>query len=169
MTGSPRSAPLLRGFAWLVPDGHRRIRSKTSWLENQVPYQWLDIEAGEEAPLGPVHAEPDSPHLPLVLFPDGSRLIQPSSGQIAEKIGLGRVRKALLRSGYRGWWSGWFGSSRSMERLKGWYGDEEAPGAGRVEFPDRELPGLPSGTEWGDLARRAVAQARRFRDPHATG
>jgi len=39
---------------------------------------------------------------------------------------------------------------------------ERLQGQAGVEFPDRELPGLPSGLKRRDLARRAVTQARRF-------
>ena len=45
------------------------------------------------------------------------------------------------------------------------YGDGRARSAGRTsghEFADRELSGISAGLSGGDLARRAVVQARRF-------
>jgi len=79
--------PPFTGFVWLVPVA--TIASNQRLLaRNQVPYQWMDIEADEEARRLVEYAEPDAAQLPLVLLPDGSRLIQPSNGQIAEKIGL---------------------------------------------------------------------------------
>src|SRR5918911_977182 len=45
---------------------------------NQVPYQWLDVEASEEARqlLGPKGE--GGCRLPLILFPDGTRLVEPT-------------------------------------------------------------------------------------------
>ncbi|HEY9667784.1 MAG TPA: response regulator, partial [Coleofasciculaceae cyanobacterium] len=51
---------------------------------NQIPYQWLDIELESEAAKLVEYAQADGrQQLPLVLFPDGSRLIQPSNLAIA--------------------------------------------------------------------------------------
>ncbi len=56
---------------------------------NQVPYQWLDIELDDEAKQLITFAEPNNhQELPLVLFPDGTQLVQPTNLQIAAKVGL---------------------------------------------------------------------------------
>jgi thioredoxin reductase (NADPH) len=68
---------------------------------NGVPFQWLDIEADNEARrlasyASTTHTSSSSnssnsatlPHLPLVLLPDGSQLMEPTTMQLAEKIGL---------------------------------------------------------------------------------
>jgi thioredoxin reductase (NADPH) len=55
---------------------------------NQVPYQWLDIEQEIEAQRLLSYAECPNRKLPLVLFPNGDRLVQPTNVQVAEKIGL---------------------------------------------------------------------------------
>ena len=56
---------------------------------NQIPYKWLDIELETDAAKLLEYAQADGrQQLPLVLFPDGSRLIQPSNLEIAAKIGL---------------------------------------------------------------------------------
>ncbi len=55
---------------------------------NQVPYQWLDIELSEEAQNLATYANCDHLQLPLVIFADGSSLLQPTNLQVAEKIGL---------------------------------------------------------------------------------
>ena len=53
---------------------------------NQVPYQFLDIEASDEArELGD---SVDSSELPLVILPDGARLFNPDPTTLAEHIGL---------------------------------------------------------------------------------
>jgi thioredoxin reductase (NADPH) len=56
---------------------------------NQIPYQWLDIETEPEAAELLEYASNGSKlKLPLVLFTNGDRLEQPSSLEIATKIGL---------------------------------------------------------------------------------
>ena len=55
---------------------------------NCVPFEWLDIERDEEARRLVTENEGGTSRLPLIRFPDGSVLAQPSDAQIAEKIGL---------------------------------------------------------------------------------
>ena len=55
---------------------------------NLVPYQWLDVEIDEEARDLLELSGSDGSRLPLVLFPDGPPLTQPTNVEIAEKIGL---------------------------------------------------------------------------------
>jgi len=93
MTGSSFRPPFT-GIR-VVGSRCRTIASNQRLLgRNQVPLSWMDIEADEEARRLVEYAEPDAAQLPLVLLPDGSRLMQPSNGQIAEKIGQGRVPKS---------------------------------------------------------------------------
>ncbi|HKF44555.1 MAG TPA: response regulator, partial [Thermoanaerobaculia bacterium] len=54
---------------------------------NQVPYQWIDVDL--DAPTRElIRTTGDASKLPVVLFPDGSRLVAPSNRELAEKIGL---------------------------------------------------------------------------------
>jgi thioredoxin reductase (NADPH) len=48
---------------------------------NQVPYQWIDLDqdGGETA---------DPAGLPLVILPDGTRLVAPSHREVAERVGM---------------------------------------------------------------------------------
>ncbi len=58
---------------------------------SHVPYQWIDIElAAEDPEVKQLIASigDDATHLPLTLFPDGTRLFQSSPAELAEKIGL---------------------------------------------------------------------------------
>ena len=133
---------------------------------NQVPYQWLDIETDEEARRLVTCACLDTPHLPLVLFPDGSQLIEPTNGQIAQKIGL-RTQAELpfydliiVGAGPAGLAAAVYGASEGLSTVMI---EREAPGgqAGSSSRIENYL-GFPVGLSGGDLARRAVAQARRF-------
>lgn len=150
------------GSRW-SPQSHQ---IKDFLARNQVPYQWMDIEADEEARRLVEYAEPDAAQLPLVLLPDGSRLIQPSSGQIAEKIGLRtRAEKpfydlVIVGGGPAGLAAAVYGASEGLSTVMI---EKEAPGgqAGSSSRIENYL-GFPVGLSGGDLARRAVTQARRF-------
>jgi thioredoxin reductase (NADPH) len=134
---------------------------------NQIPYQWLDIESAD--PL--IHQLVESlagetSNLPLVLFPDGTKLAAPSNTQVAGKIGL-RMRAempfydlAIVGGGPAGLAAGVYGASEGLKTI---IVEREAPGgqAGQSSRIENYL-GFPSGLSGGDLARRAVTQARRF-------
>jgi len=78
---------------------------------NQVPYQWLDIEAGEEAHRLVQYTLNLIAHTCRWCCSLMVHAIQPSSGQIAEKIGLRtRAEKPFYDLGYRVVVR-WFGSS----------------------------------------------------------
>lgn len=53
---------------------------------NHIPYQWLSIESDEANRLV-TYASPGTKSQPLVFFPDGSHLVEPTNIQIAEKVG----------------------------------------------------------------------------------
>ena len=55
---------------------------------NQIPYQWLDIELDTEARNLVDSVSSGQHRLPVVFFPDGNTLIDPSIQDVAEKIGL---------------------------------------------------------------------------------
>ncbi len=133
---------------------------------NQVPYQWLDIERDEEAHRLISYASLNTPSLPLVLFPDGSNLVQPTNIQIAQKIGL-RMQAELpfydliiVGAGPAGLAAAVYGASEGLSTVMI---EREAPGgqAGSSSRIENYL-GFPVGLSGGDLARRAVTQAKRF-------
>jgi thioredoxin reductase (NADPH) len=133
---------------------------------NQIPYQWLDIELSEEAQKLAEFADCDRLSLPLVLFADGSSLIQPSIPHVAEKIGLRTQAEKpfydliIVGGGPAGLAAAVYGASEGLRTVMI---EREAPGgqAGTSSRIENYL-GFPVGLSGGDLARRAVAQARRF-------
>ncbi len=133
---------------------------------NQVPYEWLDIELSEEAQKLVEYADCDRLSLPLVIFGDGSSLLQPANIQIAEKIGLQTQAGnpfydlVIVGGGPAGLAAAVYGAS---EGLKTVMIEREAPGgqAGTSSRIENYL-GFPVGLSGSDLARRAVTQARRF-------
>jgi thioredoxin reductase (NADPH) len=136
---------------------------------NHVPYQWIDVELASEDPevkelIASIGEEVS--HLPLALFPDGTRLFQSTPAELAEKIGL-RTRAetqfydfAIVGGGPGGLAAAVYGAS---EGLKTVMIDREAPG-GQAGLSSRieNYLGFPSGLSGLDLARRAVMQAQRF-------
>ena len=155
---------------------------------NQVPYAWLDPETDDEgrrlatslaqattgataetAAVAAGTAEPATAEelaIPMVLFPDGTVLRDPSNLQIAEKVGL-QTRAALpfydlviVGGGPSGLAAAVYGAS---EGLKTVLVEREAPGgqAGTTSRIENYL-GFPAGLSGSDLARRGLAQARRL-------
>ena len=136
---------------------------------NQVPYQWVDVESAERDPevrrlIDSIEGGPS--HLPVVLFPDGPPLADPTPAEVAGRVGL-RVRPdtdfydvVIAGGGPAGLAAAVYGAS---EGLKTVIVERKAPGgqAGLSASIENYL-GFPSGLSGADLARRAVAQARRF-------
>jgi len=136
---------------------------------NHVPYQWIDVELSSSDPETQRILEilgPEANSLPIVLFPDGTKLFESLPGDVAQKVGL-RTRAqtdfydlAIIGGGPAGLAAAVYGAS---EGLKTVMVEREAPGgqAGMSSRIENYL-GFPAGLSGGDLARRAVVQAQRF-------
>src|ERR1700747_1960079 len=136
---------------------------------NRVPYQWIDVE------LSPIDREPkrllkflgpEAASLPVVLFPDGTKLLESIPAQVAQKVGL-RTRAqtdfydlAIVGGGPAGLGGAVYGASEGLHTVMI---EREAPGgqAGMSSRIENYL-GFPAGLSGNDLARRAVVQAKRF-------
>jgi thioredoxin reductase (NADPH) len=136
---------------------------------NHVPYQWIDVELSANDPetkqlldaLGPEAAS-----LPVVLFPDGTKLLESIPADVAQKVGL-RTRAqtsfydlAIIGGGPAGLAAAVYGASEGLHTVMV---EREAPGgqAGMSSRIENYL-GFPTGLSGADLARRAVVQAQRF-------
>jgi thioredoxin reductase (NADPH) len=133
---------------------------------NQVPYVWLDPEQNTEAVelLNRFHL--DDRKLPVVLFGDGTSLVQPGQMELAAKIGL-RTQATkefydlvIVGAGLAGLAAAVYGASEGLRTL---VIEDEAPGgqAGSSSRIENYL-GFPEGVRGEDLARRALIQATRF-------
>ncbi len=136
---------------------------------NQIPYQWMDIETAENTPALKRLLEPypaTERKIPMLFFTDGECLQQPELNQIVERLGLQTRANAefydlaIVGGGPAGLAAAVYGAS---EGLKTVMLEGEAPGgqAGMSSRIENYL-GFPSGLSGGDLARRAVTQAKRF-------
>jgi thioredoxin reductase (NADPH) len=136
---------------------------------SHVPYQWIDVEGAANDPetkrlldaLGP-----DATDLPVVLFSDGTKLLNSVPAEVAQKVGL-RTRAetsfydmAIVGGGPAGLAAAVYGASEGLHTVMV---EREAPGgqAGMSSRIENYL-GFPAGLSGADLARRAVVQAKRF-------
>src|SRR6476660_3406644 len=162
--------PTFEGIRVLGTRWSRRSYELRDFLaRNHVPYKWLDVEASANDPETKRLLEalgPEASELPVVLFPDGTKLLESLPADVAKKVGL-RTRAqtdfydlAIVGGGPAGLAAAVYGAS---EGLKTVIIEREAPGgqAGMSSRIENYL-GFPAGLSGLDLARRAVAQARRF-------
>ena len=133
---------------------------------NQVPYTFLDVEATGEVEWVGITNGLEPSELPLVILPGGRRLLSPQLSELAEKVGLRQKAKeafydlAIVGAGPGGLASAVYGGSEGLRTV---LVESEAPGgqAGTSSQIENYL-GFPAGLSGSDLARRAVAQARKF-------
>jgi thioredoxin reductase (NADPH) len=133
--------------------------------KNQIPYEFVDTTSDEGRELiGLAKAEPAD--LPLVVLPDGSRVLKPAMTEGAEKVGL-RTRAegpfydfVIVGGGPAGLAAAVYGASEGLSTL---LVERDAPGGQAAQSSKIEnYLGFPSGVSGSDLARRAMTQARRF-------
>src|SRR6516162_5764082 len=136
---------------------------------NRVPYQWMDVEISANDPETKRLLEvlgPEASSLPVVLFPDGTKLLESAPAEVAQKVGLKTRAQtnfydlAIVGGGPAGLAAAVYGASEGLHTVMI---EREAPGgqAGMSSRIENYL-GFPTGLSGGDLARRAVVQAQRF-------
>jgi thioredoxin reductase (NADPH) len=162
--------PAFQGIRVLGTRWSRRSYELRDFLaRNRVPYQWIDAELSAHDPetkqlldvLGP-----EAANLPVVLFPDGTKLLESAPADVAQKVGLSTRAQtsfydlAIVGGGPAGLAAAVYGASEGLHTV---IIEREAPGgqAGMSSRIENYL-GFPTGLSGGDLARRAVAQAKRF-------
>jgi thioredoxin reductase (NADPH) len=144
----------------------RSYAAKEFLSRNQVPYQWIDIDADSSMREVVVQITGDENRVPVILFPDGTFLVMPAHKELADKVGLQTVPKApfydlvVVGGGPAGLAVALYGGSEGLRTV---LVEQKAPGgqAGTSSRIENYL-GFPSGITGADLAQRAVAQARRF-------
>ncbi len=133
---------------------------------NFVPHQWLNVETDESTKQLLKTLGVESTSLPIVVFPDGEFLTKPPVAEVARKLGLRTKAEfpfydlVVVGAGPSGLAAAVYGAADGLHTL---LIEREAPGgqAGRSSRIENYL-GFPTGLSGNDLARRAVAQARRF-------
>jgi thioredoxin reductase (NADPH) len=136
--------------------------------QNHLPYQWVDVEQSSTTDASAIlHKSDGTPEiLPLMIFPDGTKFCEPTTADIAKKIGLRTHTDvefydlAIVGGGPAGLAAAVYGASEGLRTVMI---EREAPG-GQAGLSSRieNYLGFPSGLSGRDLARRAVVQATRF-------
>ncbi len=133
---------------------------------NQVPYQWIDIDQDQSMRELVSSLPAGLSGLPVVIMPDGERLINPALPDLADRVGL-HTRASLpfydlvvIGGGPAGLANALYGATEGLKTLMI---EQNAPG-GQAATSSRieNYLGFPSGITGADLAQRATAQVRRF-------
>lgn len=105
---------------------------------NHVPFQWIDVELSASDPETKRFLEvlgPEASDLPVVLFTDGSKLLEGTPAEVAQKVGL-RTRAqtsfydlAIIGGGPAGLAAAVYGASEGLKTVM----IERRPRAGRRE------------------------------------
>lgn len=133
---------------------------------NSTPYEWADLETDGATRELVESLTPELRRLPVVFFPDGTTLIEPTNRELAEKLGL-RTQASqpfydliVVGGGPSGLAASVYGASEGLRTV---LIESDVPGgqAGTSAQIENYL-GFPSGLSGSDLARRATTQAKRF-------
>ncbi|HTJ30990.1 MAG TPA: FAD-dependent oxidoreductase [Acidobacteriaceae bacterium] len=150
------------GHRWSLKD--HQLRSFLS--RNHVPYRWFDAASSDEAQALLKDKGLDPEALPVVVFADGSSLVDPEQEALAARVGL-RTQATqdfydivVVGAGPAGLAAAVYGASEGLKTL---VIEPEAPGgqAGSSSKIENYL-GFPAGISGADLGRRAHMQGVRF-------
>ena len=149
------------GTRW-APETHRL---KDFLAKSQVPYRWIEPEGITDSRV--LAALGDKPSaLPVVILADGSVLARPELSDIADKLGLSMVPKGgfydviVIGAGPAGLACALYCSTEGLRTVL--VEREAAGGQAGLSSRIENYLGFPSGLSGADLARRGVAQVRRF-------
>ncbi|CAG0944545.1 partial thioredoxin reductase (NADPH), partial [Anaerolineae bacterium] len=131
-----------------------------------ISYQWLDVDKDEQArALVDAHGQ-GGMKLPVVLFPDGTILVEPSLHDLAKQVGMQTRAEAklydivIVGAGPAGLSAAVYAGSEGQSVV---VLERGVPGGQAGNSPKIEnYLGFPTGISGMDLARRALTQAKRF-------
>lgn len=63
-------------------------RSKAFLLEHEIPFEWIDVDEDQESAEKVKEINNGKRSVPTIIFDDGSILVEPSNGQLANKLGI---------------------------------------------------------------------------------
>ncbi|MEP6942506.1 MAG: FAD-dependent oxidoreductase [Betaproteobacteria bacterium] len=133
-------------------------------VRNRIVFRWIDPTRAQLHDDVPAPREGDA--YPMIILPDGERLVTPTLRAVADKLGL-RTRPskplydvAIIGGGPAGLAAAVYGASEGLRTV---LVEREAPGgqAGTSTRIENYL-GFPSGVSGDDLGGRALEQAQRF-------
>jgi thioredoxin reductase (NADPH) len=150
------------GLRWSPTD--HAVRDFLS--RNRIEYKWLDPEQTPDAAALLQEKGLDHAKLPVVLFGDGTAVVQPSTLELARRVGLRTEAREefydviVVGAGPAGLAAGVYGASEGLKTL---IVEPEAVGgqAGSSSRIENYL-GFPQGLSGDELAKRAYLQANRL-------
>lgn len=141
-------------------------RSKQFLGEMRIPYQWIDIDQ-DEAAAALVREKNDGKQIiPIIIFPDGSFLVEPSNDELAQKLGLTLKAERsfydliIVGGGPAGLTAAIYGAREGIDTLV----IEKSALGGQAGVTERidNYPGFPEGVGGAELAERMIKQAQRY-------
>lgn len=160
---SPGATPIqMYGTAW-CPDCHR---AKQFLSEQRVPYVFTDVDDDPAGRLVVEEVNDGKLIIPVLVFDDGSTLVEPSNADLADKLGL-RTQAVhrfysliVIGSGVAGLTTAIYAAREGIPVLV----VESGAVGGAVGITDRidNFPGFPDGVGGSDFADRLRRQAERF-------
>jgi thioredoxin reductase (NADPH) len=150
------------GLRWSPTD--HAVRDFLS--RNRIEYKWLDPEQSPEAVDLLKEKGLDDGKLPVVLFGDGTAMVQPAISELAQRIGLRTQAREefydaiVVGAGPAGLAAGVYGASEGLRTLivEPISIGGQAGSSSRIE----NYLGFPQGLSGDELAKRAFLQANRL-------
>jgi thioredoxin reductase (NADPH) len=148
--------------AYWCPDCRR---AKKFLGENFIPFNWVDIEQDRAAEALVLHKNQGKRIIPMIVFADGSFLVEPTNARLAEKLGL-KTKAAkkyydviIAGAGPAGLTAAIYAAREGLDTLV----VERSGIGGQVGITTLDnFPGFPEGIPGQEFADRAAQQARRF-------
>lgn len=149
------------GTRW-APETHQL---KDFLAKSQIPYRWVEPDDTSDPRVKAALAN-HSGELPALIFPDGSVLAKPAIEQVAGKLGLVTTASRqfydviVIGAGPAGLACALYCSTEGLKTVM--LEREAAGGQAGLSSRIENYLGFPAGLSGADLARRGLAQVKRF-------